>query len=1220
MKLKKSVIISIIAGALTVATISAIGIGVKVASNRRSSPPIRQNMDDVKRPQSPENETIKNINHLEIKEKARVLKDLLASDLKDPKLLNSENIDLKFKNSSINKLDEKIKITYELITGKTNNVNDDEGSLVVRAKFQVDNQEIVKDLKLIGFKTLIQSIKAGDLNFKVSNKDQILASELLSSNQNVATKSLELKNQSKKLDLNKYNLTYEKIYFNDVTASAKIRVNAKLKTNENINNKFEFVINGFKKYVIADSLEAKFTLVKKDIAIEELKRVVTEAFKSKTTQEAFASLKNYLDISLPEGLDFSFVSIETKNDDPESAILTYKLVIKNLHSGSQANPSSKNGVVESKLKTFEIKRSQIQEEQPKPKPKPPEKDKPKEEKLPEKKMDRVSKIELTQNSVLKSILPSKVNNNQLTSSNIRLLKNDGEFILPYGTSQKFEILKADDVNGILEVKLSLSQGEKVIETKTLELQGLLSELDFASQSDFSVIEIEKRAQLNIGRIASKTNELEKLIILNPKAKFKMENYDKTFLVSYISDRRGKIIFKMTLSTKKGNKSKVFNFEIDGFYRYWNTPEILMHLENPYKLTVQEMIDGFSKLRKGHSPREAADKLKELFVEFVPVGYEFYFVDFKAKANAKDIGVLTYYLKHLKTEDETGHIQTEVQGYDPLLKAIEKSLNSISKIELDANGQLKNKLATEFEENQVLDSKYNSEFKLYDKDNNLITPLEGVNSFYKIHNNPDYDLKEGSIKIEFHYSKDDKSGRISRTVTGLKKFDASLFDVAIKNEFKYANYFGVLRGAKENFKFLENSLETRIFNLNFKDPKIGQQIIKHYSFSVSNLQQKTIEGDATIDVKVFQKGQREPIFSANKAFDGFKNFEFFEASGLWKDRYKIENEQEPNNHTVFSIQTSTIREDFIKRIDYIRNINNLEALSAYLFSLIDPVHLNGNSFTYLIRTNNLGSKQQNRGAHRLDYTSESGEQFRIVHNLNIRGLNQQQKKEKIRQEIFNYFKTAVFAIRKDFSIDALKFESGFTSQWTLSSNPSKAKVDFLKKYYDLYIPSGYELTIVRGDYLWPIQYVHDKKIWQGNEFTDFELNYTLKKDGKAIKGQTILTYAKKVYLRAPQKNGLNPVFVKADFIKKYNDNVWRWALQHSVKQIKYRDNKDQIFFVDVHKTDQWGYGKDNSVTLRQEFKKDGKWIKNKVKFKYVDGKIQIEGDHQIDGLVILEPKK
>ncbi|MDZ7293671.1 lipoprotein 17-related variable surface protein [Mycoplasmopsis pulmonis] len=104
---------------------------------------------------------INDVESLKINQKAFELKKIFPSQLKDTSLLTSENINLKFKNNPNVALDPKIKVSYELITDenkqKQNHANDDEGSLLVRLIFSLGRAKASKDVKLFGFKTLVEN-------------------------------------------------------------------------------------------------------------------------------------------------------------------------------------------------------------------------------------------------------------------------------------------------------------------------------------------------------------------------------------------------------------------------------------------------------------------------------------------------------------------------------------------------------------------------------------------------------------------------------------------------------------------------------------------------------------------------------------------------------------------------------------------------------------------------------------------------------------------------------------------------------------------------------------------------------------------------------------------------------------------------------------------------------------------------------------------------------
>ncbi|WP_409262152.1 hypothetical protein [Mycoplasmopsis pulmonis] len=107
MKIKKAILISAIGGS---AAIVASGSGIvtwKVLKDKNES--------SLSEKLSAE---IQDVKELEIKESAKDLKNLLPSQITDSTLLTKDNINIKFLTDTDTQLDEKINVSYKLISNE----------------------------------------------------------------------------------------------------------------------------------------------------------------------------------------------------------------------------------------------------------------------------------------------------------------------------------------------------------------------------------------------------------------------------------------------------------------------------------------------------------------------------------------------------------------------------------------------------------------------------------------------------------------------------------------------------------------------------------------------------------------------------------------------------------------------------------------------------------------------------------------------------------------------------------------------------------------------------------------------------------------------------------------------------------------------------------------------------------------------------------------------
>lgn len=1195
MKMKKILLISVasISSAFVITSVGAIS--AKVVRDKNVLGLVEELQEELKA-----------VEFLAIKDNAKELKELFASQINDASLLTTENIDLVFKDRLNKSLDPKIKISYELIPNedeqKAKSANDDEGSLLVRIKLQVDSSITTQDIKLNRFKTLIQSIKTNDLNLKVLNKDKVLASELFEPKQNSITKQLELVDKNTNLDLDNYNLTYESLFLNDLEGRAKIRVNATLKTNENIKNHFDFVLENFKKFALDESLlNADFTLTKQNQTIQELQNAIAQAFSNPNDSNAnsLEKLSNHLDIKVPEGFEFEFVSLEPKNNDFTIANLSYKLVVKNLHNADEQNPNSKNGILKSQTKSIELSSFVDYSD----------------ELL--KLMDKISKVVLSQNSKLKETLPSKIEKDKLNLDNLKILttngKNDSDFQLLDGYNLDFDIVKNEDrndVEGSLNLKITLSKDGKQSKSKTLVLSGLLSEIDLLKNNSFKVEIPNKQNILASDLISNKTNVenvIKKDLQIKDLENFDFANYQRIFKAVFVNDKEGKLTLKMNLISKEKNKKKDFTFEISGFKTSQVLPMNLLNLKNVKMLTVDEIFRSLNQLKnlpENTKDQNSKQTLKNLFDVVLDSNYEFNFVDFKAKENAKDVGLLTYFLKDKKTNIVSTNIEVGVSVFESISKAIEDHLSKIVEALVVSNSSLTNKLATEFKVGQKLE---NSMIQLYDKNKNLIKPTEGFELSYVIANNPNYDLKNGTVEIEVQYKKNNTVQKVTKKLSGFKKLEQSDFDVVAKRDI-LNQHPRVLKDDKTNFNFIKNTLSTKTFDLKFKNNQQSNEILNNYDLTIENVKYKNISGQVNFDIKFTKKnGSKNDEIIFNKTLTGLK------ADLIFKDFHQYY-EGDETNHRIISVTAKLPRNQFIQKIVEARENNDIDALVDYWLKLIAPDvpgHIKSKKLTFLIRTSNLGSTNSNKGAHRVDYLDQSAEQFTIFRDLDVSGFN---KSEVIKNHLKTYLSQYVFAIRKNNSKTPEEFKNEYNA-----ARDSNSRIRVIQSYYNLYIPQGYEITIDNNNSLKALQYKFDNRLSKEDKFSDYELTYNLKKGNQTIQRKTILSYGQKVFLPIANKNGLNFAFIKKDYLGRYSDDMWRWHLKSSLKQIKYRWGNKEVFFYDVKPSDFWIWDKGSwrvHLTVRTG-PRYGQIRRIWVNFRLVDGKIQIWGDHPIDGMLLAE---
>lgn len=1283
MKIKKAILISAIGGS---AAIVASGSGIvtwKVLKDKNES--------SLSEKLSAE---IQDVKELEIKESAKDLKNLLPSQITDSTLLTKDNINIKFLTDTDTQLDEKINVSYKLISNEQKQeensqrnsnqnqnekfANDDEGTLKVLVEFSYNGVPVTREVKLHGFKNTIQKTQSNNLNLSLSNKEQIHPSELIDSNQQLVTTNFELKSLLETLDIEKYKVLYEKVYVNDIDAEAKIRLTLQLKTNENIKNSFEFVLKDFKKYNLDDSsLKAKINLVKNDLSIEELLNITSKGFGANKTEDDVNKLKETLNIDLPNGYEFEFVSLAPKANDASVGLLTYKLVKNNLDNGTSENPNSKNGRIETNTiveeitnlslkkndskdepkkdnsntnskdepKTDEPKVEEPREDEPKTNPMSDSKDKPKIDEPNEKPkdqpktepknepkdkpkvepkdetlaiFDKISKIELKENSQLKQKLPSQFKESDLNLSNLKVLVSDdknkfSELSLPQGYSISFKLASnSNNDEGTLDVKVIVQKQGKEVKTKELKLTNLLTEFESLKESDFQLDFSNKKDRLASSVVMNDKVIKESLVVKNKTIEnFDFNKYDISYSVSSLDEVNGKLKIKMTIfkKTKKTkDRLKEFLYEVVGFQLGITNKNILISVRNDKKLSADQIIREFYSLGHNATAQQQLEKLESLFSVTVPEGIEFEFVSFKAKPNSDDRGILTYTLRNKKTNARSGKINVEVKTHNIIDSYLAQHVLEVNEIALENDSPFKNKSINELSPNQILEN-----ITLFDKNKSIITPEKDIQVKYKIASNPQYNLKQNSINVEVIFEKNDHSQKVTRSLSGFKKFDASFFDIVAKGNILKHNPRD-LKQDKTHFEFIANTFGTKSFDLKFKNSEVNKEFLKHYNLSIDNIEYKNVAGEIHFDVKFTRKhnSSNETNIVIRKVVSGFKKDLIFTDFEQYDD-------EDTREHRSIAITTKMSRNDFIKKIVEARQNNDLDALVEWFTNLIAPFRLSNKTISFVIRTQNMGSPRKNKGAHREDIVDQTAEQFTILHRLNNLVTN---KEQNIKDHTREYLKETVFAIRKNYSKTAEEFKKEFLTKKTSSS-----RIELIKKYYDLYIPEGsilsiydtHNITSLRYKYddeLHKEKYKYDEQIEKENKLSDFEILYVITKDNKSSQRKLILNYGQRIYFNHPKENELNQIFVKRDFLK-HKDEYWKFDLQAAVRQIKYRRDNKEVFWVDLNSSDHWTQTDDNTWTLHISVKNHWWEYRKyfKIHFRYINGEIYIYGDHPLDGILL-----
>ncbi|WP_223212154.1 lipoprotein 17-related variable surface protein [Mycoplasmopsis pulmonis] len=1224
---------------------------------------------------------MQDVKELEIKESAKDLKNLLPSQITDSTLLTKDNINIKFLTDTDTQLDEKINVSYKLISNEQKQeensqrnsnqnqnekfANDDEGTLKVLVEFSYNGVPVTREVKLHGFKNTIQKTQSNNLNLSLSNKEQIHPSELIDSNQQLVTTNFELKSLLETLDIEKYKVLYEKVYVNDIDAEAKIRLTLQLKTNENIKNSFEFVLKDFKKYNLDDSsLKAKINLVKNDLSIEELLNITSKGFGANKTEDDVNKLKETLNIDLPNGYEFEFVSLAPKANDASVGLLTYKLVKNNLDNGTSENPNSKNGRIETNTiveeitnlslkkndskdepkkdnsntnskdepKTDEPKVEEPREDEPKTNPMSDSKDKPKIDEPNEKPkdqpktepknepkdkpkvepkdetlaiFDKISKIELKENSQLKQKLPSQFKESDLNLSNLKVLVSDdknkfSELSLPQGYSISFKLASnSNNDEGTLDVKVIVQKQGKEVKTKELKLTNLLTEFESLKESDFQLDFSNKKDRLASSVVMNDKIIKESLVVKNKTIEnFDFNKYDISYSVSSLDEVNGKLKIKMTIFKKTKDRLKEFLYEVVGFQLGITNKNILISVRNDKKLSADQIIREFYYLGDNATPEQQLEKLQSLFSVAIPDGLEFEFISFKAKANSNDRGILTYTLRNKKTNARSGKINVEVKTHNIIDSYLAQHVLEVNEIALENDSPFKNKSINELSPNQILEN-----ITLFDKNKSIITPEKDIQVKYKIASNPQYNLKQNSINVEVIFEKNGHSQKVTRVLNGFKKFDASWFDVVAKGNILKDNPRDIKQD-KTHFKFIANTFGTKSFYFKFQNNQTSKELLKHYNVSVDNIEYKNVAGEIHFDVKFTRKSNSssETNIVIRKVFSGFKKDLIFTDFEQYDD-------EDTREHRSIAITTKMPRNQFIQKIVEARQNNDLDALVDYFTNLIAPFRISNETLSFSIRTQNMGSPRKNKGAHREDIADQTAEQFTILHRLSNLVTN---KEKNIRDHIREWLNETVFAIRTSHLKTSEEFKNEF-----LAKKTSSERIELIKKYYDLYIPEGYTLNIYNTHNITSLKYKYDNQVEKENKLSDFEILYIITKGNKSSQRKLILNYGQRIYFNHPKANQLNPLFIKRDFLK-YKDEHWKFDLQGALKQIKYRTYNKKVFWIDLdNRRDSWNQTDDNTWTLnisvRNHWYEYRKYFK--VHFRYVNGEIHIWGDHPLDGILL-----
>ncbi|CAC13424.1 unknown; predicted coding region [Mycoplasmopsis pulmonis] len=277
---------------------------------------------------------IQSITKLSLKENSSIQK--LASAITSEDLKDISKFSVKAGENDF-QVPSDAQLSLELISGN-NQVNDDAGTLEVNLKLTKGSETQSKKVKLEGLKPKLSTLEESKFSVDVTEKGKISPSQLTNEMKKLKVEGLDVDN--------KYDVKFEKVWVNDVEAKAKIKATISLKENPSIKRDLSLEVTGFARVNLNHAANIRWKNLSTHLKAPEFRNQILNS------ENKLQELRKYFDLSIPQNAKLEVVKIDLetfklKNQFNYQLVLHYKIVRDNLDNGSDENPSSKTGKVES---------------------------------------------------------------------------------------------------------------------------------------------------------------------------------------------------------------------------------------------------------------------------------------------------------------------------------------------------------------------------------------------------------------------------------------------------------------------------------------------------------------------------------------------------------------------------------------------------------------------------------------------------------------------------------------------------------------------------------------------------------------------------------------------------------------------------------------------------------------------------------------------------------
>ncbi|VEU68011.1 lipoprotein 17-related variable surface protein [Mycoplasmopsis pulmonis] len=278
---------------------------------------------------------IQSITKLSLKENSSIQK--LASAITSEDLKDISKFSVKAGENDF-QVPSDAQLSLELISGN-NQVNDDAGTLEVNLKLTKGSETQSKKVKLEGLKPKLSTLEESKFSVDVTEKGKISPSQLTNEMKKLKVEGLDVDN--------KYDVKFEKVWVNDVEAKAKIKATISLKENPSIKRDLSLEVTGFARVNLNHEANIRWKNLSTRPKAPEFRNQILNS------ENKLEELRKYFDLSIPQNAKLEVVKIDLQtfklnNQFNYQLVLHYKIVRDNLDNGSDENPSSKTGKVESR--------------------------------------------------------------------------------------------------------------------------------------------------------------------------------------------------------------------------------------------------------------------------------------------------------------------------------------------------------------------------------------------------------------------------------------------------------------------------------------------------------------------------------------------------------------------------------------------------------------------------------------------------------------------------------------------------------------------------------------------------------------------------------------------------------------------------------------------------------------------------------------------------------